>query len=226
MGLALSARECGGIESFEMSRANDDQRPSVASLLAEWDSRATLALVSCNRAATRYRQWNMLLGIGSAALSAVAGTAVFATLDNGDVGSWLRIIVGAVIVLAATLTAIQTFARFPELVDEYERSARRFGKVRREIEQMRPVLVGADPAADETQEILSALRAKVDAAGEESPNAPRRIWEKTRREMKGDFGWWDRWRRRLAGRTPPERLSSEDLQHWGKQCGDSDDRGE
>ena len=171
-------------------------------LLGRWEERARLALFAYNRAANRCRSWQTLLGGATAALAATVGTAVFATLGQ-SLSLVPRVIVGLVSVSAAVLSAIQTFAGLPDRIATYERAARRFASVRRDVEVLRCASPGSLGPAD-----LRELQVRLDHAAEDSPNAPRRLWERTRREMKGEFAWWERVSRLLRGLPPPRRLGS------------------
>lgn len=185
-----------------MYAVGDGGRPydDLEALLREWQSRAALALFAYNRAANRARRLHVTLGGTVAALTAAIGTSVFATLEQ-DVGTAARIVVGLVSVSAAVLAGVQAFASLPARIDDYERAARRYGDLRRRIE-----LTRARAQVDEST--LEELRRALSDAAENSPNAPPSIWNRTRREMRGEFAWWHRVRARLAGRPAPSRLGS------------------
>lgn len=106
----------------------------VQRLLFGWERRATRALVAFNRAASRCRTWDVLLGGGSALLTAAVGTAVFVSLEH-SISMSARIAVGLVSVVAALLAGLKTFAGLPGRTEEYERAARLYGRLCREIEQ-------------------------------------------------------------------------------------------
>jgi hypothetical protein len=139
-----------------------------------------------------------------AVLSAIVGTSVFATLEN-DVSTAARIAVGLTSVAAAVVAGVQAFATFSKRAYEYERAARTFAALRREIEEARWLLHG-DP------ETLTArvpmLRTKLDDAARDAPNAPPRIWNRARREMKGEFTRTERLARGIRGLPPPSVLGA------------------
>jgi hypothetical protein len=172
------------------------------SLLATWQERALLALFAYNRAANRCRTWNTGIGLVVAVLSAVVGTSVFASFGQ-SVSTRAKILVGSISLLAAVMSGIQAFAALPQRIDEYEKAARRFGIIRREIEQIRTLT-----PASQIENELSRMRAALDAAAEVSPNAPRNIWNKTRRHVKGEYTWWEVLLRRLRGLPVPTSLAA------------------
>jgi hypothetical protein len=173
-------------------------------LLREWQSRAALALFAYNRAASRCRAWDTRLGGLIAVLSAIVGTSVFATLQN-DVSVGAKIAVGMISVTAAVVAGVQAFATLSKRAYEYERAARIFGSIRREIEETRWLLHG-DP--DVTAARVSELRLRLDEAARDAPNAPPRIWNRARREMKGEFTGTERLIRRVRGLPPPSTLGT------------------
>lgn len=139
-------------------------------LLVDWQQRATLALFAYHRAANRCRTWHARVGGAAVILTAVIGTAVFATLQS-ELSFVPRLVVGAVSVLAAILAGIQTFAAFPQRIEDYEKAARRYSAVRRDIEAVRLSLpVGADEIKGE----VARIRESLDRATADSPNGPRR----------------------------------------------------
>jgi hypothetical protein len=164
-----------------------------------------LGLFAYNRAATRSHTWNARLGLLVAILTAVVGTSVFATLQE-DVSLSARISVGLISLLATVLAGVQVYAKLPEAITEYEKAARRFGAVRREIEEARLRLSSLNE--DEVLVLVATLRGRLDQVAEESPNAPGRLWERTRRHVKGEYTWWERLGVRLRGLPPPRALQS------------------
>ena len=173
-------------------------------LLDEWRVRAMLALFAYNRAANRCRRWETFLGGAATILTASIGTAVFATLKS-DVDFAARLIVGTASVAAAVLSAIQVFAALPGRIEQYEKAARRFGAIRREIEETQALAaLGQDLSA----QVLDNLRSTLDDAADNSPNAPSRIWARTRRHVKGEYTWWERGYRKLSGLHPPQGLTT------------------
>lgn len=180
---------------------NDGLEPLKA-LLGEWTIRARLALFTYNRAASNCRTWDSLIGGTATILTAAVGTAVFATLKN-EISTTSRVIVGTVSILAAILSALGVFAALPKRIEQYEAAARRFGAVRRELEQAL-AKIAVNGTVD--MGLLDELRERLNSAAESSPNAPRRIWNRTRRHIKGDYTSWERTIRKMVGRNPPGPL--------------------
>lgn len=165
-------------------------------LLADWEQRSLLAVISHARSANRCATWDARLGSGATALTAIVGTSIFATLqDNVSITS--RMVVGCLTIAAAVATAVLTFAALPQRKEAYERASRRHASVRRRIEVLRCRLAAGDESDIWTE--IALIREELDAAGGGTPNASRRVWDRTRRHLNGDFTWWERVGRRAEG---------------------------
>jgi hypothetical protein len=128
-------------------RAMDEETPmSPDELLQAWREQAALALYSYTRAGSRCRAWDTRLGGLIAVLMAVIGTSVFATLETKDVSLAPKIIVGLISVAAAVVAGIQTLATLSKRAFKYERAARTYGAIRREIEEIRCFWSTAPPS--------------------------------------------------------------------------------
>ncbi len=87
-------------------------------VLNEWYERSSVVAVGHYRAALRYARIHLALTIPTIILSAAVGTAVFATLQQQSC-FWLQFIVGAMSVIAAILTALQSTLRYQELAEKH-----------------------------------------------------------------------------------------------------------
>ena len=144
-------------------------------VLRGWYRRARESQFAHYTAASRYALLARLLGIPSVVLSAVVGTALFATLEEGTASFNLRLALGLVSVLAAVLAALQTFLGFGERADRHRAAGSAYGTVRREIEQYYAV----PPRTIETVEaVMNRLRERLDAIAEKAPDVPDVTWHK------------------------------------------------
>ncbi len=168
-------------------------------LLGEWQRRATIHLVVFNRAANRSGRWNIALSWAAVALIALVGTSVFASLQH-SVGLAARIVVGAIGVAAAILAVTLVVGRFPERAEEYRKAGRRFGAIRREIEEAR--LLPPDDAV-EMAGLVAHFRNALDRAADDSANAPPGLWNKTDRQLKSKFTRWEKAYARVQGLREP-----------------------
>jgi hypothetical protein len=146
---------------------------AVMDRLRDWERRAAAAAEVHFQTAEHLSRWNMLFGIPVVTLSAVVGTATFATLSDANVG--LRVFAGTLSVLAAVLASVQTFLRFGARAEQHRVAAEHWSAVRREIEKARslPSEVVGDP-----KQLLDEVNARMDKAAEKSPAMPDRRWKR------------------------------------------------
>jgi multisubunit Na+/H+ antiporter MnhF subunit len=88
-------------------------------VLAAWYRRARESQFAHYTSDSRYALLARLLGIPSVVLSAIAGTALFATLQKDSTSFDLRLALGLISVLAGVLAALQTFLGYGERADRH-----------------------------------------------------------------------------------------------------------
>jgi hypothetical protein len=147
---------------------------AVLERLRDWERRAAAAAEVHFQTAEYLSRWNIFLGVPVVALSAIVGTATFATLSH-DVNVGIRVAAGALSVVAAVLASVQTFLRFGARAEQHRVAAERWSAIRREIEKARalpPELLG-DP-----KQLLDDVDGHMDDAAEKSPAMPDRRWKR------------------------------------------------
>lgn len=102
-------------------------------LLLKWSAKAKVFRDAHYAASVRLRNLHYMLGFPTIILSAVVGTAVFATLEK-SVALGLRVGVGCISVAAAILAALQTFLRFAERAELHRQAFAGFDSIVRDIE--------------------------------------------------------------------------------------------
>lgn len=141
-----------------------------APLLRDWH----LSLVILHRghwsAARHYEARNFWLGLLAAVSAAIAGTTVFATLSDSP-STGVRTAIGLFSILAAVLSALQTYFRSSELAERHKGAAVKYGFLRRELEQR---MESDEPLPSEAK--LDDFRARWDAIDGESPPIPAKIY--------------------------------------------------
>ena len=148
---------------------------AVLERLLDWESRAAAAAEVHFQTAEYLSRWNIFLGIPVVVLSAIVGTATFATLTH-DVNVGIRIAAGTLSVIAAVLASVQTFLRFGSRAEQHRVAAERWSAIRREIEKARslPPELHGDP-----KQLLDDVKTRMDDAGEKSPAMPDRRWKRS-----------------------------------------------
>ena len=125
----------------------------------------------------RLSDHRITLGIPAVILSTLVGTSIFASLGETPAQS-IQILVGIVSVLAATLSAVQTFLGFSERAAKHREVAARYGAARRKIEKLLALSGEAIKPED-----VSAVRREIDSVAEEAPNVSDSIWTRTEKKL-------------------------------------------
>ena len=132
-----------------------------------------------NEASRRYEQYRYWLGVPTLSVSTVVGTSVFSALSTQEAPAlWVAILS----VLAAVLTALQTFLNFPALADRHRGAAVKYKAVIREIEQHTTDMNTQEKLAEE---LISAIRVKLDTLEDEAPVVTSKIYDKIEEQYKG-----------------------------------------
>jgi hypothetical protein len=145
------------------------------STLQQWHNGVRLAQVSHARAAARYDQLHQILGLSVTVISVIVGTSVFSTLSSTN-NTWILGIVGAISVVAAILSGIQTFLNYGQVAAKHQSAANKYGKIRRRIEE----LLNMADAPAEMNSLVKAIREDWDILEDEAPTVPQRFHDVAR----------------------------------------------
>lgn len=157
-----------------MSQINAQQ------VLDQWYERTSVVAVGHYRAALRYSRLHFGMALPTVGLSAIVGTAVFATLQQQS-SFWLQFGVGAMSVLAAILTALQSTLRYQELAEKHRGAGAKYNAIGREIEPLR-----TNPETN--AEKIDDLRIRIDSLAFESPHIPQAVHEHMQAQKVNQWG--------------------------------------
>jgi Protein of unknown function (DUF4231) len=175
---------------------------SVEQLLSDWKSRIEGWQLAHYESAKHYVRLNYWLGIPVIIFTTFVGTSVFATLDKSVDIKFIKIMIGFISILAAVLTALQTFFRFSDRAEKHRTAAARYGVIEREIQQILayPSQKKIDLLQGSLELLLDKLRDRIDALATEAPEIPQRVWESSLSQHKPasrlrsgwfpGFSWW------------------------------------
>lgn len=102
-------------------------------LVSQWSNGLRINHIAQSRAAAECASRGKLLGTATVVLSAVVGTAIFASLE-GEPSTVLRIVTGLLSTAAAVAAALHTFLGYQERSAAHRQAAGRYGRLRRELE--------------------------------------------------------------------------------------------
>jgi hypothetical protein len=142
--------------------------PSLEPLLVDWHRRARESQHVHYAAESHYARLNYWYGVPSIALSAIVGTSIFASLET-QVDLRSKILVGTISIVAAVLSALQTYLRFSEWADKHRQAASGYAAVRRSIEE---VLALPESERGPVVRVVDRIRRRLDSLASSSPAAP------------------------------------------------------
>lgn len=149
-------------------------------ILDQWYERSSIVAVGHYRAALRYSRIHLALAIPTIILSAAVGTAVFATLQQQSC-FWLQFIVGAMSVIAAILTALQSTLRYQELAEKHRGAGAKYNSIGREMELLRTY-------PEISAEKIEDLRVRIDSLAFDSPHIPQAVHKHMQAERVNQWG--------------------------------------
>lgn len=144
-------------------------------LLERWARALQVLQVTHGIAAERFDLWGRVTSICTAMLSAVVGTAIFASFSASP-HPGARILAGVSSLLAAALGAGQLIWNYPELASRHRSSAVDYAALRRRIE----IRVVRGPVSDADVEAMTVEWEQIEQAAPTLPGSARR---RTRRVL-------------------------------------------
>ncbi len=152
-------------------------------LVRQWHFAARVAHKVHIKSAARAESMNTPLGVPAWILSAIVGTAIFASLSQTNPEGWQKIIFGLLSMLATVLTALQTHLGFSQLAELHRKSAGRYGTVRRQLEELLGSYSDAHPCDDSQIDPIGKAWSDIEAA---APSLSQRLYAKLEREIRED----------------------------------------
>src|SRR2546423_1498623 len=113
--------------------SNRDTAPSAEVLVQEWFRRARQNQRTHYQFADHFARKTKLLGVPAIVISAVVGSAVFASVEHEASGA-VKIALGLLSILAAVLASLQTFLSYPERAERHRVTSASCASVRRQLE--------------------------------------------------------------------------------------------
>jgi len=150
-------------------------------LLRGWLMHAHKARDRHGLAARRAERNRYLVGVPAIVLAAIAGTSIFASIGASP-GIAAVIVVGAISVSAAVLTALQTFLDYPGRAARHHAAAATYKACIHELEQL---LTGPLDPALVTDATITDLRKRLDQLEESSPVVAGADFDRVERDYAG-----------------------------------------
>jgi hypothetical protein len=151
-------------------------------LLVEWHRQLHTMHVAYRRAESRAATFSRAFGAAIAVLSAIAGTSIFATIENDPRIGW-RIAVGLIAVLAAVLGALQSSLAFGEQQARHRSAAEGYGALRRDVEDWLITHRAGPIDAAKLAEWETKLKERWNATEAGAPSLPNGLYRKAERDV-------------------------------------------
>ena len=152
-------------------------------VLRLWDTQLRTLHAGHWDAARRFEGSNLAFGVSTAVMSAIAGTAAFASLQEGS-ATWMRIVAGAFSIVAAIVSSAQTYYKSSEQAEKHRLAATKFGQLRRQLEQL--IALGLPPDEGRRADVLSQIRTQWGEIDGESPALPSAIYDRVKRTIQSE----------------------------------------
>jgi hypothetical protein len=146
----------------------------------QWHDAIRVAHKGHIKTAANADRMNRILGIPATFISAIVGSAVFASLAENP-SATAKIAVGLLSVLAAVLTALQTYLRYSERAELHRKAAGRYGVMRRQLEEILASYSDEHPCDDAKLDEIGKTWAEIEAA---APSLSQRLYTSLEREIR------------------------------------------
>ncbi len=132
------------------------------SLLDTWKRRIIINQEAHYSAAARFKKYHYWIGSPTIIFATIAGATLLAEAKE----PWIRISVGIIGLIAAALSAIQTFYSHSKQAETHRSVAARLGEVKREIEVIEH---GPLPSKSEQNRIIEQISKRLSEIDKEAP---------------------------------------------------------
>lgn len=160
--------------------AVDRPAASPDPLLRDWLRQLHTMHVAHRRAESRAARLSRSVGLAIAVVSAVTGTAIFATLQQDPRTGW-RVAVGVIAIAGAILGALQSTMAFGQQQAQHRSAAEGYGVLRRELEDWMIAHPRGDAAAFDAW--AADLRRRWNATEAGAPALSNRLYRQAERAV-------------------------------------------
>ena len=147
-------------------------------LVSTWCRSVSVMHIAHHKAASRYAKWHRWLGCTAAAMAAIVGSTVFASLSEAQSHAYVVLATGFLSMLAAGLIAVQTFLHLDDRARMHLIAAADFQRLRRELEEEEVRL-----KAGNGRETYSDIADRWHEVLKSSPPLPQRIHDAVDRDL-------------------------------------------
>lgn len=155
--------------------------PQIETLAKDWFRRCRESQMVHYEYGSLLERRHLYFGIPAIALSTMVGTAVFSSWESASEGGWVRVVFGMLSMLAAAITALQTFLNLADRVAKHKSAGASYGAIRRNLELLKTLPPATE---DEMRRCLQDIKRQMDELADNSPGIPSRFKQKIDERLK------------------------------------------
>jgi hypothetical protein len=149
-----------------------DWNDQVVHLAEDWHRRVYAAQSAHYASAELLRRLHYIIGVPAVVFASIVGTAIFAGLEKDSPRS---MVVASVSILAAILSALQTFLRLSERAAAHATAADWYSAVRRDIEEVLHLPV---ESRGKVKDFLDRVRKEMNRVAQDAPQLGVSLWKR------------------------------------------------
>jgi hypothetical protein len=154
-----------------------DWNDQVKRLAEDWHQRVYAAQSAHYASAELLRRFHYIIGVPAVVFASIVGTAIFAGLEKD---SPRAMVVASVSILAAVLSALQTFLRLSERAAAHSTAADWYSAVRRDIEEVLHLPV---ESRGTVKDFLDRVRKEMNRVAQDAPQLGVSLWKREARRF-------------------------------------------
>ena len=156
--------------------------PEIEALAKDWFRRCRESQMAHYEYGSLLERRHLFFGVPAVVLSTAVGTTIFSAWESSpENGLLLHIMLGLLSMLAAVITALQTFLNLADRAAKHKSAGASYGAIRREIELLKSIPPSTE---DQMRENLEGIKQKMDELAGTSPGIPSRFKQKIDTRLK------------------------------------------
>lgn len=148
---------------------------NIKELLSQWYMGIRNSHLRHKLAAEEYTRTNRFFGIVVVSTTTLVGTTLFATLKSSRNTS-VQIGIASFSILAAILSAVQTFLNYPDWIEKHKLAAAKYGELRKELDML--CLKVEMREEYDFEKHMKSFRTRWNTVEQEAPPIPKNIYKR------------------------------------------------
>ena len=155
--------------------------PQIELLAKDWFRRCRESQMVHYEYGSLLERRHMFFGVPAIVLSTIVGTAIFSSWESGAENTALKILFGLLSMLAAAVSALQTFLNLADRAAKHKAAGASYGAIRRELELLK---ILPPEAEAEVRASLDDVKKRMDDLASNAPSIPSAFKQKIDERLK------------------------------------------